>query len=76
MKDLNNYLIMMGYVPMGRCACKGRPFRWVNRDGYEVRVYLDETWQLRHSDQVRRYGHLQTAIQEINDYYQKLLGQD
>lgn len=76
MTELNAYLIDMGYYPKGRCACKGKPFRWSSKDGYEVRLYSDETWQLRHSDQTLRYGHIQTAIDEIQDYYQKLLGQD
>jgi len=72
-EKLNSYLISMNYFPMGRCACKGRPYRWKNSNGYEVKLYNDNTWHLINST-VLRYGYIETAIEEIQDYYQKLLG--
>jgi hypothetical protein len=73
-EELNAYLIGLNFAPVGRCSCKGRPYRWKHRDGFEVKLYNDNTWQLLQGGIVR-YGHKDTAIEEINEYFLHLMGQ-
>jgi hypothetical protein len=73
-EKLNKYLISMKFFPLGRCSCKGKPFRWKNETGFEVKLYNDDTWQLLNG-QILRYGYIETAIEEINEFYQKFMGE-
>ena len=74
MSELNAYLVGIGYYPLGRCACKGKPFRWKNREGHEVKHYKDNNWQ-HIVGGIVRYGKIETAIDEIKEYYQQLVGE-
>ena len=75
MNDLNAYLLTIGYYPLGYCAaCKRRPFRWRHQDGHEVKLYKDGQWLLIDTT-TKRYGTIQTAIQEIQDYYQQRMAE-
>ncbi len=69
MNELNAYLLTIGYYPVGYCAaCKRRPFRWKHSDGHEVKLYKDGQWLLIDTT-TKRYGTIETAINEIKDYY-------
>lgn len=74
MEELNAFLISLDFYPVGRCSCKGRPFRWKRRDGFEVKLYNDHTWQLLQGG-ILRYGKAETAIAEISEYYQDKLSE-
>lgn len=71
-EEMNAFLIALDFNPVGRCSCKGRPFRWKHRDGFECKLYNDGTWQLLQGG-ILRYGKQETAIEEINDYFHSLL---
>jgi hypothetical protein len=73
---INSYLIKMQYFPLGRCACKGKPFRWKHSDGHEVMLFNDGRWQLRHNGRTTRYGQQETILGEIQEYYSQRLGED
>ena len=66
--ELEAYLASLGFIYLGQCACRGRPHRWKKLSGDEVKIYNDGRWQLIRGGVVR-YGTIETAIAEINDYY-------
>ena len=72
---INSYLIKIGFYPLGRCSCKGKPYRWKCNDGHEVMYFSDGRWQLRQQGRTVRYGQEQTILEEIQDYYSKQLGE-
>jgi hypothetical protein len=72
-EKLNKFLMGLDYFPMGKCACKGSPFVWKHQSGFEIKLYNDGTWKLING-QLLRYGYIETAIEEIKDFYEQLLG--
>lgn len=67
MTEINAFLVQNGFNPVGKCACKGKPFRW-KRGSMEFKLYNNNTWQLLHGPGIVRYGKTETAIAEVQDY--------
>lgn len=72
--EINAELILMGFMPMGKCSCKGKPVRW-KKKSYEFKLWNDNQWKLYIAGNLIRYGHAKTAIEEVKDYFQKQMAQ-
>jgi hypothetical protein len=72
--EINGQLIPMGFIPMGKCSCRGKPFRWKMRS-YEFKLWNNEEWKFYLGGNLIRYGHAKTAIEEVKDYFEKQMVQ-
>jgi hypothetical protein len=71
-EQLNAVLAPMGFQAMGRCACKGKPYRW-KKGAYEFKLFQNLEWKLTLSNNIVRYGKAETAIEEVQEYFNKLM---
>ena len=69
---IDEYLKSIGYKARGRCACMSRAYRWRHPDGHEFKIDKWNNWQLIYNG-IRRYGKAETAIEEVKDYFEKLM---
>ena len=68
MTEINAYLVQRGFNPLPKCGvCKSKPFRW-RKGGYEFKLYATNKWQLLLGGALVRYGQIETAIAEMQEY--------
>lgn len=72
MTDIDNYLQSIGFKPRGRCSCMSKAYRWKRYDGHEFKLDKWNRWELIKNG-IKRYGNAETAIEEVKDYFEKLM---
>lgn len=72
MTDIDNYLQSIGFKARGRCSCMSKAYRWKKPDGHEFKLDRWGNWELIKNG-VKRYGKAETAIEEVKDYFEKLM---
>lgn len=59
----------LGFVNTGRCACAGRPIRWMHVRKLEVKQWDAGKWKLLNRGFLVRYGNQQASmIEEVKQY--------
>lgn len=71
-EHLNSVLAPMGFQAMGRCACKGKPYRW-KKKAYEFKLFQNLEWKLTLNNNIVRYGKAETAAEEVQEYFSNLM---
>ncbi len=62
-------LEQLGFTYTGRCACQGRPEKWVHADKMELKVWNTGRWKLIRRGFVVRYGNIRESIPvEVEEY--------
>lgn len=69
---IDEYLQSIGFKPRGRCACMSKAYRWKRADGHEFKLDKWDRWELIKNG-IKRYGKAETAIEEVKDYFEKLM---
>lgn len=70
--SIDEYLQSIGFKPRGRCACMSKAYRWKRADGHEFKLDKWNRWELIKNG-VKRYGKAETAVEEVKDYFEKLM---
>jgi len=62
-------LSQMGFDYLGRCACAGKPERWVSPKRLELKKLNNGQWKLLRGGKMVRYGYTPDSIEsEIEQY--------
>ena len=69
---IDEYLQSIGFKSRGRCACMSKAYRWKRADGHEFKLDKWNRWELIKNG-IKRYGKAETAIEEVKDYFEKLM---
>ena len=72
MTVIDEYLQSIGFKPRGRCACMSKAYRWKKVDGHEFKLDKWGRWELIYNG-IKRYGKAETAVEEVKDYFEKLM---
>ena len=59
----------LGFNYTGRCACAGRPEKWIGEKRLELKKWNDGHWKLLRSGLLVRYGNDPSTIEfEVTEY--------
>lgn len=72
MTAFEEYITGLGFKLKAKCSCMAKTQRWKRPDGHEIKVNRWGEWQLINNG-IKRYGKAETAIQEVQDYFDKLM---
>ncbi len=62
-------LDQLGFSYTGRCACPGKPEKWVHGRNLQLKKWPSGNWKLFRSGYLVRYGSSELGIvDEVNEY--------
>jgi hypothetical protein len=62
----------LGFTYTGRCACAGKPDKWIAEKRLELKKWSDGRWKLLRSGYLVRYGNSPESIAtETKEYMEK-----